>query len=381
MKDSLLIGDDRIASVTREAGKGLAAADLAVEFLDPSDPRDMGSWLALWEQWPGREVSAHPAYVRLFARPGDRVVCASARTLHGGILYPLIVRPIASEPWADGESAGCDLTSAYGYGGPFAWDVSDLEARAFWARFDGWARSLGAVTSFTRLSLFPEQILPFHGELRDRGANVVRTLNLTPDELWSDYEGKVRKNVQRARREGLVVKFDETGDFLDDFAAVYESTMDRRQALSQYYFPRSFFESIVSGLPGKFLFAHVMAGAQVVSSELLLLSADNAYFFLGGTLAEAFARRPNDLLKHESFLHCRERGVKRFVLGGGYGSDDGLLRFKRSFAPGGDRPFRTGVKTFDALEAARLVERRREWERSQGREWTPADGFFPAYRS
>ncbi len=381
MSEALLLRGDEIPASLRGPGPVSTLSDLAVEFLDASNPRDLAAWIDMWKEWPGREVKAHPAYVRLFARPGDRVVCAAGRLAGGGILYPLIVRPLASEPWADPGSRKCDLTNAYGYGGPYAWNVSEFESQIFWGRFDAWARSLGAVTTFSRLSLFPEQMIPFHGELRERGANIVRRLDVTPEELWSDYEGKVRKNVQRARREGLEVRFDTQGNRVDDFIEIYESTMDRRGALRQYYFPRTFFESIITDLPGQFLFACVMAGDRVVSSEIILISAETAYFFLGGTRAEAFALRPNDLLKHESFLRCRGMGIQRFVLGGGYGADDGLLRYKRSFAPTGERPFHTGVITYDAEEAARLVERRREWERGQGREWNPAEGFFPGYRS
>ncbi|HKR55777.1 MAG TPA: GNAT family N-acetyltransferase, partial [Gemmatimonadales bacterium] len=323
----------------------------------------------------------HPHYARLFAKPGDRVICAASRTATGGILYPLILRPFSAEPWAGDDARGCDLTTPYGYGGPYAWNVPDRQAPAFWAAFETWARARGAVTAFARLSLFPEQLISFHGDVVDRGPNVVRTLELADDELWSAYDSKVRKNVKRAQREGVVVEFDETGKRLDAFVEIYEATMNRREALSQYYFPRSFFESIRSDLAGQYVYAHAVAGGRVVSSELVLLSVHNSYFLLGGTLESAFSLRPSDLIQHEIFRYCRDRGMKRCVLGGGYRPDDGILRFKRSFAPGGDRPFRVGVTTYDRPASQRLVESRRAWERAQGREWNPAEGFFPPYRS
>ncbi|HTF56174.1 MAG TPA: GNAT family N-acetyltransferase [Planctomycetota bacterium] len=381
MKEHSAINGGPKSQSRPEAREGSGSAELHVAFLDPAESAGMKAWLDLWESWPGREVTAHPDFVSLFARPGDQVVCATARTATGGVLYPVIVRPIASEPWASRDIRGCDLTTAYGYGGPFAWNVGEDEARSFWRRFDSWATGLRAVTSFARLSLFPEQLLPLQGEVQDRGPNVVRSLNLSDDELWSDYESKVRKNVKRARQEGVVIRFDPQGLRLDDFVSVYESTMKRRDALSQYFFPRSFFESIISDLPGQFVFVHAIAGDKVVSSELVLLSEEHAYFYLGGTLAEAYHLRPNDLLQHEMFRYCRDAGLKWCVLGGGYRPDDGVLRFKRSFAPGGELPFRVGVKVYDAEECSRLVERRRAWERAEGREWTPAPDFFPTYRS
>jgi hypothetical protein len=326
-------------------------------------------------------VSAHPSYARLFARPGDQVIGASARTESGGILYPVILRPLEAEPWAGKDAGGCDLTTPYGYGGPFAWNVPDRLAPAFWGPFEAWARARGAVTSFARLSLFPEQMMAFDGDLVDRGPNVVRNLQLSDDDLWAHYDSKVRKNVKRAQREGVAISFDSAGERLEDFLSVYERTMKRREALEQYYFPKTFFETILSELAGHFFFAHALAGGKVVASELVLLSTHNSYFFLGGTLVEAFSLRPGDLLQHEIFRRCRELGLKRCVLGGGYKGDDGILRFKRSFAPGGERPFRVGVRTYNREAMVRLIESRRAWEHARGRTWNPASDFFPPYRS
>src|SRR4030095_6132240 len=165
-----------------------------VEFLDPGEPRDRASWLAHWNSWPDREIMAHPDYVRLFARPMDRVVAAVLRSDGGGILYPLIVRPLAAEPWGAAEGQACDLTTPYGYGGPFAWNVTEEETDAFWAQFDEWARNQEAVTSFDRMSLFPEQLLPFNGDVEPKGFNIVRRLDLPESDLWADYASKGRQN-------------------------------------------------------------------------------------------------------------------------------------------------------------------------------------------
>jgi len=381
MSKSATFHDEDTARFASRPAAAPGSGEVHVDFLDASDPAGRKAWLDHWKRWPGREVWAHPDYVRLFALEADRVFCATVRTSTGGVLYPVIVRPISSEPWGKGEARACDLTTAYGYGGPFAWNFTEREAMGFWSQFDSWARARGAMTEFARLSLFPEQMVLFHGEILDRGPNVVRPLVVSDDELWANYDGKVRKNVKRARKEGVIVEIDPLGLRLDDFISVYESTMNRREALSQYFFLRTFFESIISDLPGQFFFLHAIAGGKVIASDLILVSVENAYYYLGGTLAEAYSMRPNDLLQHENFRYCRDRGLKRCILGGGYRPDDGVLRFKRSFAPGGQRPFRIGVKTYDRGMSARLVERRREWERAQGREWNPVEGFFPPYRS
>ena len=82
----------------------------------------------------------------------------------------------------------------------------------------------------------------------------------------------------------------------------------------------------------------------MVSSELVLLSRNHAYFFLGGTLADAFELRPNELLQVETFRWCRSAGKTALVLGGGYRGSEGLLKYKRGFAPGRFAEHRTTLR-------------------------------------
>ncbi len=352
-----------------------------VRILDAGNPQDTVEWRERWQEWPDREVMAHPEFVRLFARKGELVLAAAAKTAQGGILYPFILRPLAAEPWAPADCTGWDLTTAYGYGGPFAWSTTADEARAFWSRFDRWAYEKKVVTSFARLSVFADQLLTFDGEAPVNSPNIVRSLEPSAEELWNDFIPKVRQNVRRARSRGCKLEVDADGARLEEFIHVYTETMKRHNAASYYFFSRAFFETLVRNLRGHFSFFHVVHEGRVVSSELVLLSRSHAYFFLGGTLADAFELRPNELLQVETFLWCRDAGKKALVLGGGYRGSEGLLKYKRGFAPGGEVPFRIGMKVHDPATAARLLEDRRRWEQAHGRTWEPEAGFFPPYRA
>ena len=354
---------------------------LEFSIFDASNAADRDAWLHAWRSWPGREVFAHPDYGSLFARKNDRLICAAAQTPNGGVLFPFLLRPLAEEPWAEPGEQLFDLVSPYGYGGAFCWDTTDEEAGAYWSEFETWCKTQGVVSSFVRLSLFPEQVLPFNGNVESNQSNIVRSLDLDPDALWRDYEHKVRKNVNRARQSNLTLELDPTGARLDDFLTIYHATMDRRDAEGSYFFPREFFESIVRNLPGQYMFFHVLDDGRMVSTELALVSVNYVYSFLGGTLPDAFPLRPNDLLKHEIILWTREAGKRAFVFGGGYGGDDGIYRYKKSFAPSGSVPFSVGTKIHDAAAYARLVERRRQWENQNNHDWQLRAGWFPEYRA
>src|SRR4051812_45439615 len=106
---------------------------------------------------------AHPEYCRLFARPGDRVVAAAAGGPEGGILFPLILRPLSAEPWAAGDQRW-DAVTPYGYGGPFVWGAGGAAAEGFWAGHAAWCRAERIVSTFARLSLFPHQLTSIPSE-------------------------------------------------------------------------------------------------------------------------------------------------------------------------------------------------------------------------
>src|SRR5436190_11920888 len=117
-----------------------AAPPVEFHVLDANVPLDRATWVQLWESWPDREVMAHPEFVKLFATEGQQVLAAAARGPKGGALYPFIRRRLESEPWCPSGVTGCDLTTAYGYGGPFAWGLNGEETLSFWSQFDHWAR-------------------------------------------------------------------------------------------------------------------------------------------------------------------------------------------------------------------------------------------------
>jgi hypothetical protein len=325
---------------------------------------DSPDWLAHWSAWPEREPHAHPAYASLYEETGTRALCAGWRSDTGCVLYPFLLRNL--EPFG---ADAADLITPYGYGGPFFWGEDRAAvADGFWRAFDEWAAGERVVSEFVRFSLFEDELLPYPGEREQKLVNVVRDLDPTPDELWMDVEHKVRKNVKKARRSGVRVEFDDSGARLDDFLRLYLDTLARREASERYAFSREFFERI----PAPSVYVHALHGDEVVSSELVLLSEHHAYSFLGGTRSDAFELRPNDLLKWELILWAKEKGKRRFVLGGGYEDGDGIFRYKRSFAPHGLVPFFVGRRVLQPELYRELTER-------TGRR---ADAnFFPAYRA
>ncbi|MEV0427399.1 GNAT family N-acetyltransferase [Micromonospora sp. NPDC050495] len=354
---------------------------MELEIWNARECRDQARWRAVHEAWAEREVCAHPGYVRLFATERDEPLAAYARTRNGFVLYPFLLRPVDAPHLSDCATPAYDITSPYGgSGGAFHEGVDEVEAKEFWLAFDEFCRSRRVVSEFCRLHLFPDQLLPYPGRVQPRLVNVVRDLHTAPDQMWREFEHKVRKNVNRARREGVTVEVDESADHLDDFLRIYQATMHRRQAADGYHFPRSFFTSLLRDLPGQAVLFHAWHAGRVVSTELVLVSGRNMYSFLGGTDEEAFDLRPNDLLKFEIFHWGRQQGRSRFILGGGYTPDDGIFRYKRAFAPDNLVTYSTGSRVLDQARYDRLARDHHAEAIRLDPGWQPDPSFFPQYR-
>ena len=354
---------------------------MELEVLNSADPVQKRKWIEIWDSWEGHEVYAHPNYANLYRKDSEESIAIYFKTKAGGILFPLLKRNLSLEEWVTFKDSFYDVVSPYGYGGAFCWGDGFYFQTKFWEQYQQWCQQNKVISTFVRLSLFSEQVLMPLGGIDSPYGNIVRSLDLEVEEILSDYKHAVRKNIKRAIKSGLSFKVDNDGSLLDSFLNIYYSTMDRVDASLGYYFTKDFFESMIASLHKSFVFFHVLHENIVIASELVLVSDDNIYSFLGGTDPEYNNLRPNNFLKHEIIKWGREQGKKNFVLGGGYRKDDGIFKYKQQMAPSGELPFYTFKsihcdKTYD-----QLILMREDWELSQAREWQAEEGFFPGYRS
>lgn len=245
-----------------------------------------------------------------------------------------------------------DLVSPYGYGG-FIGRISDYSSLI--REYSEFCKDASFISEFVRFGLFSDYHKYFDGCVETRTHNVIRSLDKTIDGIWMDVKQKVRKNVKRAVKNGLEIIIDEAGEYLDDFLRIYYATMDRANAEQGFYFPRRFFETL-NRMDGNCCYFHVCHEGKIISTELVIYGPDNCYSYLGGTDSRYFDLRPNDFLKWEIIKWAQGKGLKNFVLGGGYGSDDGIFQYKSSLAPHGIVDFYIGRRIFDMEKYDYLCE-------------------------
>ena len=262
-----------------------------------------------------------------------------------------------------------DLITPYGYGG-FWGTITDWEELD--RTYTQYCIDNHYVCEFVRFELFSNYHEHYSGEVETRTHNVVRSLEMPVDEIWMDFKQKVRKNVKRANKNNLGIIIESTGEHMEDFLRIYYSTMDRSDAEDEYYFSRQFYEDL-NEMKDNVMYFHVVSEGRIISTELVIYGAENCYSYLGGTDRDYFDLRPNEFLKFEVIKWAKEKGLKNFVLGGGYGADDGIFQYKLCLAPHGVHDFYIGRKIFDRDAYDELVGLRAGDVLNER--------YFPLYRS
>ena len=265
-----------------------------------------------------------------------------------------------------------DLISPYGYGG-FMGKITDYDELN--RTYNVFCNERSYVCEFVRFELFSDYYAHYDGDVESRTHNVVRNLEMSLDDIWMDFKQKVRKNVKRANQNNLEIIIENTDDHLREFLDIYYSTMDRSNAEKQFYFSKEFYDTL-NQMRDNIMYFHVVSAGKIISTELVIYGSENCYSYLGGTNRDYFELRPNDFLKYEIIKWAKGHGLKNFVLGGGYGADDGIFQYKTCLAPHGIVDFYIGKKIFDKAAYQELVDIRYKEQQERLKE-----SFFPAYRA
>lgn len=271
-----------------------------------------------------------------------------------------------------------DIITPYGYGGPNIVAAIDAEKLIieFQKAFTQHCKEQKIVSEFIRFHLLKnkEIVNDFYGEAVFSGMNILKDLR---DPILQDCSKSVKRIIKKAQQKELEVIYDTSGERLDDFLTIYYSTMDRNDAKNYYYFDRTFFRRLNQEMRGHYIYVHILLEDKVIATGLTLYGTTYSYGFLGGTLRDYFTYSPATFLEIKTMEWLKEKQIDYYILGGGYEPDDGIYRFKRSFArTTGDVPFYIGKKIHDSAIYHQLVQ-----QRSKEPNFDPTNSYFPLYRS
>jgi hypothetical protein len=331
--------------------------------LPAADP----AWAAALQHVP-HDIYHLPGYAGLDARLlGGTAACAQYTDAEGTLLLPLVLRDV---PGSD----RVDACSPYGYPGP----VADTADEGFWRRavpaVADALRQAGLVSCFVRLHPQlppPLPALAAAGAVVQHGHTVSIDLTLSEDELWAQTRANHRRQINRARRDGVVVRTDSGGSW-NEFVEIYHQTMARVGAGAYYFFDAAYFAGLREALGDALHLISVHDGdpaSPMIGGGLFFEHGGIVQYHLGATRDGFGARQPTKVMFDEVRRWAKARGRTDLHLGGGLGGgQDELFHFKAGFS---DRhlPFHTWRLVLDEAGYRELAG--------------PAEvaGFFPAYRA
>lgn len=317
-------------------------------------------------------------YFEVFCGGLDNLVCFLLQEKEETILMSGYLKQIKIY---DSQKEYYDFNTPYGYSGPcFSENISDSTIKLFWLEVEKWQEKNNIVSEFVRFNLFDNSRC-YNGLLHKTMLNIKGEI-ISEELQWKNFDAKVRKNVKRAQRENLSSKFfykEFSLECIKEFYDIYIATMKRTNAISFFFYSFDSFSNFILNNNELCAICTVYDNDMAVSTELVLLSNNSIFSFLGGTLPEAFDKRPNDFLKFEVINWARENGLDYYVLGGGYGYEDGIFKYKKAFFPNDTVEYSTGRKIINSELYSQFVSEVNIRKNSDEILELSDTSFFPLY--
>jgi lipid II:glycine glycyltransferase (peptidoglycan interpeptide bridge formation enzyme) len=255
------------------------------------------------------------------------------------------------------------MQSAYGYGGPVAFDANSKSLQTFADEHARWVARHNIVAEFVRFNPFGQ-----HDEFSsivtpELNRNTV-SIELEPDfsVILDKASSARRRNYTKAVKSGLNFCIDTN---YSDFIAIYRQAMQRLDADQYYYFSAEYFAALAKMPEKQRFFTRVTDNSgRLLAAGIFLLDELAAHYHLGGSQLDARALQPDAFMLFSAAKYAAEAGKKTLHLGGGLSlaEDDGLFRFKAGFSAQRHR-FYIGKKIHQPKQYAEFSQK---WQKITG---------------
>lgn len=312
--------------------------------------------------------------VNQFIEPGTAKVF-ECRNEYGSIRNQFILRRIPH--LLDGKQF-YDITSPYGYGGPYIADCKegrkDELIKAYEEQFASFCNENDIISEFVRFHPIIRNDRDFkdiYNAQYDRHT-VGTNLEDCADPVQEEFSKSARKCIRRAMRAGITWDVIQNPDDVNEFVEIYYSTMNRDNANDFYYFSKEYFDNCVRLFGEHIILVRALYEGRVVAEGFYITSGSTIHAHLSGTLKEYIHMSPAYVIKYATAVWGKEHGYKLIHYGGGTSNapEDSLFQFKCKFTKETIFDFYLGKKIWNSNIYEKLVA-------LTGKNDTE---FFPAYR-
>ena len=177
--------------------------------------------------------------------------------------------------------------------------------------------------------------LPNKYKIRSAYQHIINIQGLTSEILWQNYKKRVRRDIRKAEKSGIIVRPIKDRTEVELMYKLYCRTMERNH--SYVVWNKRIIDSIYDNfiLQGKSTIIFAEFKGKVIAGIILIYSEDTVYYFMNGSLSEYLTYCPNDILLHTAINIGIEKKFRFIDLMTTYGSDKKLASFKEKW--GGKR--------------------------------------------
>ncbi len=249
-------------------------------------------------------------------------------------LIPEVVRRINDLSYmADLDEELYDMIAPHEYGGIVSNSYNDELKNNLLKNILRYCSQNNIIFQFIRLNPYLKELPLVYREngfeVLYSNAQVYVNLKQTEEQIVADYKPSVRRNIRRAKKEGLFFEIvDKNTTNINAFQDMYQKAMEILEARKFLYFNDKYFQELMKCDCSKLALVRDRV-CKVVAGSILLLKDDVAYYHLGCFDREYSLKRPMNYLMHSMIMWGRENGYKILHLAGGHKS---LLQFKEGYS-------------------------------------------------
>ncbi len=227
-----------------------------------------------------------------------------------------------------------DLTSPYGYCGPYCSDAHlfDISEQLFVE----YAKQNKYATEFVRYHFLYSSTLKFSKNIQNVQNRSMLVLNLQKnwDDIWKNEMSVGNRNITRKlEKEGYRVETYNDTFYLQEFIEMYNATMKHSNAEDFYYFENDFYYNLFDKLKEKIVLVRVCKGDVTYCSALFFKCGNIFTYYLSARNLNYKNIPASNLLLTNMAKLGNEKGYHYFNMGGGRTNtvDDSLFKFKNNF--------------------------------------------------
>lgn len=295
-----------------------------------------------WNTWISNISAADfyftSEYMGLFqSLTGDHARLFIAGSNEHYIAYPFFIRMIPFSSPALNLETFFDIISPWYYGGWLEYNPlnksSEKLHRFFLYEFHRFCVENKIVSEFGRLHPFVSSKILDDKTITFRNAGKIAFIDLHKDiaDIWDDFSSNNRNKIRKAINFPIKISSSCSGYEISRFYEIYTQWMKSIHAADRYFFPKSFFDSLISlNKFSKLLIAEYEN--QVIGGLLLLGNQIYSHSYLSASMPEFRMSGVNNILKYFGLLFSKKAGQRYFLLGGGHQGNDSLWKFKKGFS-------------------------------------------------